>query len=177
MYRFLRSPRWIAALIVVATVVSAFVALGNWQLTRHREVRLDNQISSARIAAEPVDLDAMLSAAGESIDSLENRRASTRGVFEPGDELLVRNQVNTGTAGFHIVTPFRFDGGTILVNRGWVPLELDTPPIAAAAPLSVTFGNAPAVTLHVGGRPVTIPAPPAGGTVSRFKIEADGTLR
>jgi surfeit locus 1 family protein len=134
MYRFLRSPRWIAALIVVATVVSAFVALGNWQLTRHREVRLDNQISSARIAAEPVDLDAMLSAAGESIDSLENRRASTRGVFEPGDELLVRNQVNNGTAGFHVVTPFRFDGGTILVNRGWVPLELDTPPIAAAAP-------------------------------------------
>jgi cytoskeleton protein RodZ len=49
--------------------------------------------------------------------------------------------------------------------------------IAAAAPLSVTFGNAPAVTLHVGGRPVTLPAPPAGGTVSRFKIEADGTLR
>jgi len=49
--------------------------------------------------------------------------------------------------------------------------------IAAAAPLSVTFGNAPAVTLHVGGRQVTIPAPPAGGTVARFKIEADGTLR
>lgn len=49
--------------------------------------------------------------------------------------------------------------------------------IAAAAPLSVTFGNAPAVTLLVGGRQVTIPAPAAGGTVSRFKIEADGTLR
>lgn len=134
MYRFLRSPRWIAALIVVATVVVVFVALGNWQLTRHREVQLDNQISSARIAADPEVLVSMLAAAGSSIDSLEYRRAIAVGVFEPADELLVRNQVNNGTAGFHVVTPFRFDGGTILINRGWVPLELDTPPIEAAPP-------------------------------------------
>ncbi len=120
---------------MVATVVAVFVALGNWQLARHREVQLDNQISSARIVAEPVDLASMLTAAGPSVDSLENRRASARGTFEPADELLVRNQVNNGTAGFHVVTPFRFDGGTILVNRGWVPLELDTPPIELAPPL------------------------------------------
>lgn len=49
--------------------------------------------------------------------------------------------------------------------------------IAAAAPLSVTFGNAPAVSLRVNGRPVAVPAVPAGQTVARFRIEADGTLR
>jgi len=49
--------------------------------------------------------------------------------------------------------------------------------IAAAAPLSVTFGNSPAVTLHVNGRPAAMPAPPSGGTVARFRIEADGTVR
>lgn len=49
--------------------------------------------------------------------------------------------------------------------------------IAAAAPLSVTFGNSPGVTLHVNGRPAAMPAPPSGGTVSRFRIEADGTVR
>jgi cytoskeleton protein RodZ len=49
--------------------------------------------------------------------------------------------------------------------------------IAAAAPLSVTFGNAPAVTLLVNGKPVAVPAVPSGGTVARFRIEADGTLR
>lgn len=134
MYRFLRTPRWIAALIVVALVVAVFVALGFWQLDRHREVQLDNQVSSARIAADPADLASMLDAAGPSIDSLENRRATAQGVFQPEDEVLVRNQVNNGTAGFHVVTPFRFDAGTILVNRGWVPLALDTPPIEAAPP-------------------------------------------
>ena len=49
--------------------------------------------------------------------------------------------------------------------------------IAAAAPLSVTFGNAPGVTLLVNGRPTAMPAPPSGGTVARFRIQADGTVR
>ena len=49
--------------------------------------------------------------------------------------------------------------------------------IAAAAPLSVTFGNSPGVTLRVNGRPTAMPAPPSGGTVARFRIEADGSLR
>jgi cytoskeleton protein RodZ len=49
--------------------------------------------------------------------------------------------------------------------------------IAAAAPLSLTVGNAPGVTLAVNGRPVAIPALPGGGTVARLTIEADGTVR
>lgn len=134
MYAFLRSPRWVAGLIVVATVAVVFIALGNWQLTRHREVQLENQVASARIDAEAGELASMLVAAGPSVDSLEYRRASASGVFASEDELLVRNQVNSGTAGFHVVTPFEFDGGTILVNRGWVPLEMDTPPVAGAPP-------------------------------------------
>lgn len=49
--------------------------------------------------------------------------------------------------------------------------------IAAAAPLSVTFGNAPAVTLAVNGRATPLPPVPAGQTVARFSVESDGTLR
>ena len=49
--------------------------------------------------------------------------------------------------------------------------------IAAAAPLSVTFGNAPAVTLAVNGRAVPLPPVPAGQTVARFSVASDGTLR
>ena len=49
--------------------------------------------------------------------------------------------------------------------------------IAAAAPLSVTFGNAPGVTLAVNGRATALPPRPAGQSVARFQVAADGTLR
>jgi cytoskeleton protein RodZ len=49
--------------------------------------------------------------------------------------------------------------------------------IAAAAPLSVTLGNAPAVTLLVNGRAAQLPLPPSGQSVARFTIAADGSLR
>ena len=48
--------------------------------------------------------------------------------------------------------------------------------VVAAAPLSVTFGNTPAVALQVNGRAVKVPAPPAGQTVARFRIGPDGSL-
>jgi len=49
--------------------------------------------------------------------------------------------------------------------------------VTGAAPLSVTLGNAPTVTLAVNGRPTKLPAVPAGQTVARFSIQADGSLR
>jgi len=49
--------------------------------------------------------------------------------------------------------------------------------IAAAAPLSVTLGNAAGVRLLVNGRQTPLPAVPAGQSVARFTIEPDGTLR
>jgi cytoskeleton protein RodZ len=48
--------------------------------------------------------------------------------------------------------------------------------ITAQAPLSVTLGNAPAVTLSVNGRAMPMPPVPAGQTVARFKVQPDGTL-
>jgi cytoskeleton protein RodZ len=49
--------------------------------------------------------------------------------------------------------------------------------VIGTAPLSVTLGNAPAVTLQANGRVVNLPAPPAGQTVGRYNVGADGALR
>jgi cytoskeleton protein RodZ len=49
--------------------------------------------------------------------------------------------------------------------------------VSGTAPLSLTFGNAPAITLQANGRPVALPAPPAGQTVGRYSLGADGALR
>jgi cytoskeleton protein RodZ len=47
--------------------------------------------------------------------------------------------------------------------------------ITAAPPLSVTLGNAPAVTIAVNGR--AVPRPAGQGTLARFSVGADGMLR
>lgn len=49
--------------------------------------------------------------------------------------------------------------------------------VTGTAPLSVTIGNAPAVSIAVNGRAVTPPPLPPGQTVARFSIGPDGALR
>jgi cytoskeleton protein RodZ len=49
--------------------------------------------------------------------------------------------------------------------------------VTGTAPLSVTIGNAPAVSIAVNGRAVTPPPLPPGQTVARFSIGLDGALR
>jgi cytoskeleton protein RodZ len=49
--------------------------------------------------------------------------------------------------------------------------------VTAVAPLSVTIGNAPAVSVAVNGRAVTPPALPPGQTVARFGVGPNGALR
>jgi cytoskeleton protein RodZ len=65
-------------------------------------------------------------------------------------------------------------GQTVLYDLGRAGTQRS---FAAAAPLSVTFGNAPGVTLVVNGRATPLPPLPAGQSVARFTIAADGSLR
>jgi cytoskeleton protein RodZ len=65
-------------------------------------------------------------------------------------------------------------GQTVLYDLGRAGTQRT---IAAAAPLSVTLGNAPGVTLVVNGRAMALPPIPDGQSVARFTIAADGSLR
>jgi surfeit locus 1 family protein len=52
-------------------------------------------------------------------------RVRATGRFLHDKEILLTGRTFEGTAGFHVVTPFLFDGGRIvLINRGWVPEKL-----------------------------------------------------
>lgn len=130
----LRNPRWVAATIVVVALSLVFVSLGRWQLERHSERRLENTVNSQRLAAPPVSLSDMLVAAGSDLESLEYRRVEVSGVFVPEQEILVRSQVANERPGFHVVTPLITSSGTLLVNRGWVPLAVEAPPVIAVPP-------------------------------------------
>jgi surfeit locus 1 family protein len=92
-------------------------------------------VGESRVEADPSELGLLLEASGDDIDSLEFRRATATGEFQPDDEVLVRSQVHQGVAGFHVITPLLGEGGNaVLVNRGWVPLDADQVPVEAASP-------------------------------------------
>lgn len=134
MFALLRTPRWATATVVVVSLSLVFIALGRWQLQRHDERQLENTVNSQRIAAQPVALEDMLRAAGDDLGSLEYRRVTVSGVFDPTAEVLVRSQVANERPGFHVVTPLVTSFGTVLVNRGWVPLAVERPPVTAVPP-------------------------------------------
>ena len=89
----------------------------------------------SRFEAEPVDPFALVTEAGGDLDSLEHYRAEATGTFMPENEVLIRSQVYREVAGFDVITPLLTqDGAAILVNRGWVPLEMDQVPATSAPP-------------------------------------------
>ena len=134
MQSILRQPKWIVAGVVVALLAALFVRLGFWQLSRLEERRAENSTAEARLADEPVPLADLLT---DDLRALEYRRAIVAGEWDQSNEVLIRSQVELGTAGFHVITPLlASDGEAVLVNRGWVPLTMDTPPIVEAAPQS-----------------------------------------
>lgn len=137
MRTLLRQPKWVIAGVFVVLVAAVFVRLGLWQLERLQERRTNNEIGQMRLSADPEPLDSLLTVAGDDLDRLEYRAATASGVWDVEEEALIRSQVELGNAGFHVITPLLAeDGSAVLVNRGWVPLTMDTTPVAGASPPS-----------------------------------------
>lgn len=128
----LRHPKWVISAVSVVLLAAVFVRLGIWQLDRLDQRRTTNAIGTERIEASPVDL---FQALDDTMpEDLEYRHVTVTGEFATDEEVLIRSQTYLGSAGFHVITPLVSDDGAVLVNRGWVPLGLDVPPVEQAAP-------------------------------------------
>src|SRR5690606_2398291 len=111
------------------------------------------------LGAGGIDGDVLLLADAAMAGQLARRHAVATGVYEPADELLLRSKSYAGSAGWHVLTPLRLeDGSRLLVDRGWVPYELDEAPVAVAAP--------PQGTVTVSGFLQASQTPPSGAGAS-----------
>jgi len=125
MYRFLLRPSWVLLHVTVVATIVLMINLGLWQFGRYHE-RLDfNEIVSARIEAQPQDLNELLLEIETGTKT--TNEAEWLNVFASGeylDEQTV-NAVNRSQGGFSGVdplTPMRIAGGNqlVLVNRGFI---------------------------------------------------------
>jgi cytochrome oxidase assembly protein ShyY1 len=115
--------------VIVVVILSLFCLAGFWQIHRLHERQAYNRSVRTAEAKAPVDLDRALTAE-------PYRRVTATGHYDVSNEVLLRSQVrNDEDTGNDLVTPFVLtDGRAILVDRGWVTLDVTKPREAKTAP-------------------------------------------
>jgi surfeit locus 1 family protein len=117
-----RPTLWPTLISVPAFIV--LIGLCVWQVQRmHWKGELIAERGS-RVAAEPVALPVPNGEPGD----IEYRRVRLEGTFLHDKEMFLGARSLNGNAGYQVLTPFVLsDGGIVLVNRGWIPVERKPP--------------------------------------------------
>lgn len=122
--RRFRPTLW--ASLAVLPLLAILIGLGVWQLERMAWKDALIAQMQERMGGPAVALPAEVSEA--DVPDLRFQRVAVRGVFLHDRELHRLARVHRERQGFHLITPLRLeDGREILVNRGWVPIELRDP--------------------------------------------------
>ncbi len=154
---------WRRVVVAVAAVAAAALTarLGVWQLDRAaQKQQLQARLEQQR-ALPPLQGEALPRSAAE-VPAAIDRAALLQGRWLAEHTVLLDNRPMAGRTGFYPVTPLLLpDGSTVLVQRGWLPRDLqertriapyETPPgevqvqgrIAAQAPRLFEFDPAAA---------------------------------
>ncbi|MGZ5129524.1 MAG: SURF1 family cytochrome oxidase biogenesis protein [Actinomycetota bacterium] len=131
-------PRILIAVVLALVVAGVCVKLGFWQLDRLHGRRDINTRIRMGLAQPARPLSELL--AEDPATALGFRQITVTGTYDTADEVILYGRTLDGRNGNHVLTPLRpSDGGPlVIVDRGWVPFEMDTPPVGAAAPPSGT---------------------------------------
>ena len=133
-YSFLKSGVWITGMLIVVVTVVAFVNLGMWQLRRLDERRALNTTIESRMAEDPIELGLLLATIGIDPEALEYRKVTTTGTYNAETEILLQARTLNGVSGHNVVTPLETPDNAVAVNRGWVPIDSEGPPVPDALP-------------------------------------------
>ena len=114
---------WWRHLLVLAVFI-VLIYLGLWQLRRLEQRRALNQEVMDGLNQPPMTL------SGNPVESeaLHLRRVSVTGTFENEESVVLRGRSYQGQPGAELLVPLRIKNSeqAVLVNRGWVPLQIAT---------------------------------------------------
>lgn len=162
MYRFLLTRRWIIAGLVVLAAVATMIELGLWQLRRHDEVRSRNDLLRERQSADVVPAEEVFR---RDPEAASYRQVTFEGIYDVAAEVSIDNRSSEGRPGRHLLTPLRpARGPALIVDRGWIPLDVDdsaaAPPAGRVTVVGVLFPSERKGALE----PAIVPT----GTLERF---------
>ena len=137
-----RTPRLVLGSAVALALFASLIGLGVWQLQRlalKSEFRRQQEFV---YNAPPIELPVRES----NLAGMAYRRVRVTGTFDHAHEFHLWAQ-RDGKAGYDVLTPIvrvgEGEGQTLLVDRGWVPLDRKDPGtrVAAQAPGTVTIAG------------------------------------
>lgn len=136
MFQFLLKPKWVLGHLIILALVVVFVNLGLWQHGRLLERRAYNATFTARLNLPGEDLTRIMPASGPVVPAdFAYRRAGVRGTYDVAHEIVLLSREFNGRSGHHVLTPLLVaPNQAVLVDRGWVPIDDDDPPVQAALP-------------------------------------------
>lgn len=134
------SAKRIAAGLLTVSGIVVLCTLGTWQLQRLEwKEGIIARLDAARQAPEIFTYDELQTLAQESTPLAYG---SVRGMLLSNKEILLGPKTNeTGAIGYHLITPLKMSGGTVLVDRGWMDEDSKNPTHRAhlTSPVPVTF--------------------------------------
>lgn len=134
---FVRRPKWIIGHVIALVAIVVFVAMGFWQLRRLADRQDFNALLTERATAVAVELDSALDGFGPDPDNLELRAVRVTGEYRQSEEIILLSRSFNGLSGHHVLTPlYLTDGTAVIIDRGWVGIDLDEPGLAQFAPPS-----------------------------------------
>jgi cytochrome oxidase assembly protein ShyY1 len=150
--RFLVSRRWILFAIVVALLAWGAWLLGEWQFGRLEDRQERNAIIEANEAAPVAPVSEVLRPGTPVADDEEWRLVTATGTYDTDDTVIVRYRTRDGASGVDVVVPLvTADGPALLVDRGWVATDNNSPETA------------------------DVPSPPGGEVTVTGWVRADAT--
>lgn len=112
-----RRPRWIGALILALAIAAGFAALGQWQLARSvaapASVNIDTETPTALTTVAKPDVPVT--------DNELGRMVTTEATLVPGDDVVLSDRLNSGTAGYWLIGHATTPKGDLAVALGWAP--------------------------------------------------------
>jgi cytochrome oxidase assembly protein ShyY1 len=118
-------------IVFVAILGTVFVNLGEWQLDRLHQRRERNATTLTNEAAPIRPYSDVFTRTITDADQW--LRVQAQGTFDGEHQFVVRYRNNGDASGYEVVTPLRTSAGTVVVDRGFVPLAQGTQ-IPASAP-------------------------------------------
>lgn len=99
--------------------MAGMVKLGFWQYDKAQQKQALQATYDARTVQPAVKVPVSIT----NVEDWRYRRLESAGKYHTEYQIFLDNQVEGEVAGYHVLTPFQTEDGTmVLVDRGWVPV-------------------------------------------------------